>query len=453
MTSNNKEPESLIIFCGLPATLKTFLSVRLSGRLGFAYLPTRAVGSITIRTNNSTIYQNRLNRYSDLAKAVQSALSFGVNIIVDGGFPTSEARRVMLNKANPEQTIIIHCICDNDTRIKRLEKRLTDKLDYENQSSQDVLQKIKDHKESIQEENPEIELKNGNVNSLLIVDTSKMKLIWKGHPTKLLKNNINTIITDLLEEYKHNEISSIENEITEHFNEFSGEYDNTTEWRKNDKILKSLQTTSIPNPSRVLDVGTGTGLASQWYSEQGHLVAGIDISPKMLQKASDRLNFVLLGNGTKLPFINNYFNLIIIRQCLHYINARQLLSEAYRVLNKGGLIIVSGAVCPNEATKKFWKEFKNATQPLRLEVFTQEDIKELLINSGYKINKEMQYSLSRKEEIASIEKRARKITGGLHSFLGNMEKLTSRLFPELEFHIKNDHLTYCQYWATIWAEK
>jgi ubiquinone/menaquinone biosynthesis C-methylase UbiE/predicted kinase len=449
----DKMIKSIILFCGLPATLKTYLSVRLSGRLGYAYMPTKAIGSIYNYAGSSKLYQKRIDRYSVLAKAVQAAHSFGANIVVDGGFPTSVSRKIVLDKTNPEHTILIHCICDDQTRIKRLERRAKDKLDYENESAEDILQNLKDNKDLMQEENPEAELNNGKVNSLLTVDTKKMDLSWKGNPPTDLCVSITIIIKELLEEYSQNKFSALENEITHHFNDFAGEYDNTTEWRKDDEILKSLQTNSIPDTSRVLDIGTGTGLASEWYTKQGHLVAGIDISPKMLQKASDRLNFVLLGNGTQLPFIDNYFDLIIIRQCLHYVNAMQLLQETHRVLKIGGLIVVSGAICTSNEIKHFWTEFKNATQPLRLEIFTPKDIKDLLENSGYKIIKEKNYSLIRKDKIVSIEKRARNIPGGLHSFLINIEKLSSKLFPELEFKIQNEQLEYRQNWVTIWAEK
>jgi ubiquinone/menaquinone biosynthesis C-methylase UbiE/predicted kinase len=444
---------TLIIFCGLPATLKTYLSVRLSGRLGYAYIPTSAIGNITHKTEANALYKNRIDRYIGLKKIVDSALNFGANLVIDGGFPTSESRSIILNNTNPDYTLLIHCTSDDSTRVKRLERRAKDKLDYENKSAEDILRNLKDHKEIIQEEDPLIELKNGKVNSLLSVDTTKMSLSWKGNSPKDLNESITIIIKELLEEYEKNKFSTIENEIIHHFNDFAGEYDNTTEWRKDDEILESLQTTSIPLPSRVLDIGTGTGLASEWYTKQGHLVAGIDISPKMLQKASDRLNFVLLGNGTQLPFINDYFDIIIIRQCLHYVNAKQLLNEVNRVLKVGGLIVVSGAVCTNNEIKSFWTEFKNATQPLRLEVFTPKDIRDLLENSGHNIIEEKHYSLTRKDKIDSIEKRARIIPGGLPSFLSNMEKLTSNLFPELEFKIQNGTLEYRQNWVTIWAKK
>ncbi len=448
-----KNINNTILFCGLPVSLKTYLSVRLSGRIGYAYIPTKAIGIISGKMDSNTLFQTRMDRYSDLAKVVQSVLNFGANLIVDGGFPTSESRNIILNKTNPENTIIIHCTCDDETRIKRLEKRAKDNLDYEYKSAENILQNLKDQKELIQEEDPENELKNGKVSSLLTVDTTKMSLSWKGNPSKDLYDSITEIIQELLKEYDKHKTNSSENKITQYFDDFAGEYDSTTEWRKDDEILESLQTNSIHVPSRVLDIGTGTGLASEWYTKQGHLVAGIDISPSMLQKASERLNFVLLGNGTQVPFIDNYFDLIIIRQCLHYVNAKQLLKEAHRVLKVGGLIVVSGAICTSDEIKHFWTEFKNATQPLRLEIFTPKDIKDLLENSGYKIIKEKKYSLIRKDKIVSIEKRARNIPGGLHSFLSNMEKLTSKLFPELEFKIENGQLEYRQNWVTIWAEK
>ncbi len=442
-----------IIFCGLPATLKTYLSIRLAGRIGFAYIPTQAIGDIAAKTSAKTLYKARLSRYGDLAELVNSALKLGANLVVDGGFPTLEARKIILDKANPRDSIIVHCIADVSTRIERLEQRDLDNIDYENYGAKYILQDLRDEVKLTQEESPEIELKNGKIRALLVIDTTNFKMEWKGEPPKDLVDKITAIIQVLFDEYKRNKISACENEIIEHFNDFAYDYDNTTEWRNNKEILESLQTNSIPFPSRILDIGAGTGLASEWYSKNGHSVVGIDISPKMLQKASDRLNLVVLGNGTKLPFIDNYFDLVIIRQCLHYVNPTQLLKESFRVLKKGKLIVVSSVVCTNVETKHFWAEFKNATQPLRLDVFTSNDIKDLLDGSGYNIVDEKKFSLIRKEKIDSIEKRSRDIPGGLFLFLKNMEKLTSNLFPELEFKILDDRLEYRQYWTTIWAEK
>ena len=88
---------NLILFCGLPCSLKTYLSYRLSGRIGYGYIPTNSVGKIIERLTESNIGEIKIKRYQILAKVVKSAISLGANIIVDGSFPTSKARETLLN--------------------------------------------------------------------------------------------------------------------------------------------------------------------------------------------------------------------------------------------------------------------------------------------------------------------------------------------------------------------
>lgn len=447
------EKGNVILFCGLPATLKTFLAVRLSGRLGYGYLPSRAMGKINHNNTAMFLQKSRIKRYQELAKVVHAAIEFGANVVVDGGFVTSVARNKVLETINQNIAIIIHCVCDDKMRLKRLEARAKDKLDYENKSAASILKSYKKYSDAVTEESPEIELQEGKIQAVLEVNTSNMTLKWKGSPPKELSKKTTTILKELLKEYEQNESIYRENELATHFDTFADDYDSTTEWRRNKKILQSLQTTAIPKSSRVLYIGAGTGLASAWYAKHGHTVTGVDISPKMLQRASERLNLVLLGSGTKLPFINNYFDLIVIHQCLHYVEPGRLLKEAHRTLKKGGLITIASAVCPNEKAKHFWREFKNATQPLRLEVFTSQDIIHLVEETGFTFQQQINSSIVRTDKIKSLQQRARSIPGGCIPFLKNIESLASELFPELELHISGDVLTYHQYWVTIWAEK
>ena len=65
MSLNNDKKEYLILFCGLPGTLKTYISIRLSGRLGYAYFPSKAMGDIAEETTGIVLQKRRIKRYHE----------------------------------------------------------------------------------------------------------------------------------------------------------------------------------------------------------------------------------------------------------------------------------------------------------------------------------------------------------------------------------------------------
>lgn len=55
----------------------------------------------------------------------------------------------------------------------------------------------------------------------------------------------------------------------------------------------------VPARSSVLDLGCGTGSLAVLLAEQGHLVTGVDLSPRMLESAQDKA----VRHGTDVTFI------------------------------------------------------------------------------------------------------------------------------------------------------
>lgn len=92
----------------------------------------------------------------------------------------------------------------------------------------------------------------------------------------------------------------------------------------------------------ILDVGCGTGIASEPFAMNGFPVTGIDPSPAMLAAAAQRLpnaTFVQ-GEAEALPFPNERFDVVISAQAFHFVDRARALSEAYRVLRPGGIIAI-----------------------------------------------------------------------------------------------------------------
>lgn len=133
------------------------------------------------------------------------------------------------------------------------------------------------------------------------------------------------------------------------FDNAAAKYDN---WCKTelgnyvDTIEKSLMK-DVANPTKgekALDLGCGTGIYSYWLLEQELTVIGIDISSEMLKVArskgnSEKIEFVQ-GDIQKLPFPDETFDLVISNIVLEFTdNPKQIVSEALRVVKKGGRFV------------------------------------------------------------------------------------------------------------------
>jgi len=108
----------------------------------------------------------------------------------------------------------------------------------------------------------------------------------------------------------------------------------------------------LSDGERVIDVGCGSGLVAVWAAdavgERGEVI-GIDASEKMIELSSERAKragsharFRLAAMG-KLPFDNDYFDVVLSCQALHHVptDAKyRALSEMKRVLRPAGRLVL-----------------------------------------------------------------------------------------------------------------
>lgn len=104
----------------------------------------------------------------------------------------------------------------------------------------------------------------------------------------------------------------------------------------------------------ILDVGCGTGIASEPFARNGFPVTGVDPSDAMIEAASQRLAHATFvkGEAEALPFPDERFDVVISAQSFHWLDRVRALAEAYRVLRRGGMIAA------------WWKHVM-ATDPIR----------------------------------------------------------------------------------------
>jgi demethylmenaquinone methyltransferase/2-methoxy-6-polyprenyl-1,4-benzoquinol methylase len=114
---------------------------------------------------------------------------------------------------------------------------------------------------------------------------------------------------------------------------------------------KTIKVVSQNQPKLILDVATGTGdlaFAAQKKINPNKIV-GLDLSNGMLEvgrskiskrNLNDKLEFIQ-GDSENLPFDNDYFDSVMVSFGVrNFENLNKGLSEIFRVLKKGGQIVV-----------------------------------------------------------------------------------------------------------------
>lgn len=119
-------------------------------------------------------------------------------------------------------------------------------------------------------------------------------------------------------------------------------------------LIKILDTAMPKGRLKILDAGGGTGKWSIYFAKMGHEVYLLDISKPMLSVASEVINREKLNNNIKifhgsidnLPFEDGYFDVVFsdrnpISHCGKKEVSYKAISEYYRVIKQGGIVIAS----------------------------------------------------------------------------------------------------------------
>ncbi|MFD0792791.1 class I SAM-dependent methyltransferase [Mucilaginibacter litoreus] len=114
-----------------------------------------------------------------------------------------------------------------------------------------------------------------------------------------------------------------------------------------DQLLKG----TYDNCKKVLDAGCGGGRNLNYFLRNGYEVYGIDPNPnavsavkqlsQTLSDANAQENFVV-ATAENLPFVDNYFDLVISSAVLHFAHSHDhfddMLRSMWRVLKPGGYL-------------------------------------------------------------------------------------------------------------------
>lgn len=123
----------------------------------------------------------------------------------------------------------------------------------------------------------------------------------------------------------------------------------------------------INKSDRILDLCCGTGTLSVLLARLLHKdckIIGVDLSPGQIAQAQKKnsypnLTFAVM-DANNIKFSNDYFDHVVISAALHEMYKEQrllVLSEIYRVLKKGGILLVFEHHEPSKITLRILYNF------------------------------------------------------------------------------------------------
>jgi SAM-dependent methyltransferase len=163
--------------------------------------------------------------------------------------------------------------------------------------------------------------------------------------------------------------------------------------------------------ARVLDLGCGVGFFGNMAAERGAKVVGLDFSADALHLCGKHHADLgrVRGDATRLPFGDATFDAVLLNDIIEHLSeepGRNMIAETFRVLRKGGALIVDTdndewlmgrkgfkrlndrlerGTPQREALTEIKKTYDAPT--LHIKIYTVPELRGLLTSVGYRIDR------------------------------------------------------------------
>ena len=129
-----------------------------------------------------------------------------------------------------------------------------------------------------------------------------------------------------------------------------------------DREVNEFFLSQCTKEDKILDIGCGHGIVSEFLAEKGLDVTAIDISEKLLTEFRNRIKDkdlkieIKQGDAYSIPCVNEEFDVVVARMFLpHFPDWPIVLKEMTRVTKKGGKLLVH---FPSKENTDFAKKIK-----------------------------------------------------------------------------------------------
>ena len=214
---------------------------------------------------------------------------------------------------------------------------------------------------------------------------------------------------------------------------------NKTNWVKNNSFIDAF-IGMIPNNHypNILEVGIGTGAVAEKVSERIGPLTGIDISQEMIHRINHDGITPIVANAHNLPFEDGSFELIYMRNVIHYIDdPKKVFSEIYRCLKPGGQFLFSQVVPPDDSISKEydWLVGRDIHYPTKSEILGLFSPFHSVKQDDFVLEKQsimnwLNNTCQSEDEKATIIERHR-ATSAAYRLLSNYEDVSDDIFVDI----------------------
>jgi 2-polyprenyl-3-methyl-5-hydroxy-6-metoxy-1,4-benzoquinol methylase len=138
-------------------------------------------------------------------------------------------------------------------------------------------------------------------------------------------------------------------------------------------------------PGRLLEVGCGSGRALKRFKDLGWQVEGQEVDPVAAQGVMEKLHVpVHVGLLDTLKLDGSKYDAVITNHVIEHVHDPvALITECYRLLKKGGTLVVVTPNIESFGHGVFKEKWLTLDPPRHLCLFTQRSLKNVALQSGF----------------------------------------------------------------------
>lgn len=141
-----------------------------------------------------------------------------------------------------------------------------------------------------------------------------------------------------------------------------------------------------PQPKKVLEIGSSTGLMLSLFKNLGSEVLGVDISEKTAEIAKNRGIPTMVADFEKTKLSNKSFDVVILNHTLEHLkNTKSVVKKINQLLKVRGLLLIDVPNFGSLSAKIYREDWPYLLPTEHLWHFTFKALEKILISSGLEV--------------------------------------------------------------------